>query len=61
MDLSLLVLRQKLESHLELKIPVITVVAVIGSTEESAIDPILEMHQMREEFKKRVSAINLYI
>ncbi|XP_065680991.1 uncharacterized protein LOC100209120 isoform X2 [Hydra vulgaris] len=47
------VLRKKLESHLELKIPIITVVAVIGSTEESAIDPIAEMFDMRAEFQKR--------
>nr|XP_047143435.1 L-tyrosine decarboxylase-like [Hydra vulgaris] len=47
------VLRSKLERHLELKIPIITVVAVISSTEESAIDPISEMFEMRKEFQKR--------
>ena len=46
-------LRKILENFLIEEITVIAVVAVIGSTEESAVDPIAEMHDLREEFHKR--------
>ena len=52
-------LKEKLKKHLELKIPIISMVAVIGSTEESAVDPIYEIFEMREEFKKQVRLARL--
>ena len=46
-------LRETLEHCLEHEIPVISIVAVMGSTEESAVDPIAEMHALRDEFIKK--------
>ena len=43
-------LRQKLSDCLSNKIPIISVVAVIGSTEESAVDPLREIIDLRKEF-----------
>ena len=48
-------LRQQLMECVKESIPVISVTAVIGSTEESAIDPLTEILDMREEFKTKVS------
>jgi glutamate/tyrosine decarboxylase-like PLP-dependent enzyme len=45
-------LKQILEKCLAEKTPVYTVVAVIGSTEESAIDPIKDVLALREEFRQ---------
>jgi glutamate/tyrosine decarboxylase-like PLP-dependent enzyme len=47
-------LRKELQTCVEKAIPVISVTAVIGSTEESAIDPLTEILDIREEFKKKV-------
>ena len=44
-------LKVRLQEKLDSEIPVIAVVAVMGSTEESAVDPIKEMYDLREEFK----------
>ena len=46
-------LKEKLKYCLDNEIPVLSVTAVIGSTEESAVDPIKEMYAIREEFKKK--------
>lgn len=46
-------LRQHLERCLEERRPVLTVVSVIGSTEESAVDPIADVLRMRDEFRER--------
>jgi glutamate/tyrosine decarboxylase-like PLP-dependent enzyme len=46
-------LRKRLEACLAERRPVLTVVAVIGSTEESAIDPVKEVLALREEFRQR--------
>ena len=46
-------LREVLENFLENEVPVISVVAVMGSTEESAVDPIAEIYALREEFKEK--------
>ena len=46
-------LKEKLNHCLDNEIPVLSVTAVIGSTEESAVDPIKEMYAIREEFKKK--------
>lgn len=44
-------LRGMLDKCLSEKRPVYTVVCVIGSTEESAVDPIAEVFELREEFR----------
>ena len=46
-------LKKKLSHCLDNEIPVTSVTAVIGSTEESAVDPIKEMYLLREDFKKK--------
>lgn len=46
-------LRRLLETCLQERRPVHTVVAVIGSTEESAIDPLRDVLELREEFQQR--------
>ncbi|HEX3853105.1 MAG TPA: pyridoxal-dependent decarboxylase, partial [Polyangiaceae bacterium] len=46
-------LRARLEHALDTKTPVITVVAVIGSTEESAVDPLHEIIALRDEFREK--------
>lgn len=37
------------------EIPVITVVPVMGTTEEGAVDPLTEILALKDEFKKQVS------
>lgn len=51
--MSIAALRELLEKCLAEKRPVYTVIAVMGSTEESAIDPIKDVLALREEFRKR--------
>jgi len=46
-------LRQTLQKCLDEQRPVITVVAVMGSTEESAVDPLKDIYEMREEFRAK--------
>jgi len=46
-------LKMKLQKCLDNKQPVITVVAVIGTTEESAVDPLEDILKMREEFRQK--------
>lgn len=46
-------LREQLRNCLMRRIPVIAVVAVIGSTEESAVDPLRDILDLREEFRKQ--------
>ncbi len=45
-------LKIHLDKCLREKIPVINVVAIIGSTEESAVDPIKEIFELRESYRK---------
>jgi len=45
-------LRQHLDDCLNRKIPVMQVVAVMGTTEESAIDPLDEIVRIREEYRQ---------
>ena len=47
------VLRRELLKCLRAKRPVILVFAVLGSTEESAVDPLDQILQLREEFRAR--------
>ena len=44
-------LRKKLQDCLNNRVPVIAVVAVIGSAEESAVDPLDEILKLRKEFR----------
>ncbi|OED36504.1 hypothetical protein AB833_27835 [Chromatiales bacterium (ex Bugula neritina AB1)] len=44
-------LEQKLQNCVDKKIPVMTVIAVIGSTEESAVDPLDGIIALREKFR----------
>jgi glutamate/tyrosine decarboxylase-like PLP-dependent enzyme len=46
-------LENGLQQCLDIRQPVITVVAVIGSTEESAVDPLEGILEIREEFRKK--------
>lgn len=51
------VLKNTLEKHLEKEIPVVAVVAVMGTTEERAIDPLTEILKIRKDFSKKVRDI----
>ena len=46
-------LRKTLQHCLEIKRPIIMVVAVIGRTEENAVDPLKGILEIREEFRKK--------
>jgi glutamate/tyrosine decarboxylase-like PLP-dependent enzyme len=46
-------LRQLLQQFLNARQPVCTVVCVMGSTEESAVDPLSDVLLLREEFRKK--------
>lgn len=46
-------LRKHLENCLTKKIPLINVVAVIGTTEESAVDPLKEILAIRDEYRAK--------
>ncbi len=46
-------LREDLQYCLENHIPVYTVVAVMGTTEESAVDPLKQILELREEFSQK--------
>ena len=48
-------LKDILDKHLEDKIPVVAVVAVMGTTEESSIDPLSEILQLRKSYSKKVN------
>lgn len=52
--ISFLVLKDILEKHLSRQIPVLAVVAVMGTTEESSIDPLTDILGMRKDFSKKV-------
>lgn len=46
-------LKEILGEMLARQIPVLAVIAVMGSTEESAVDPIKDIYELREEFKNK--------
>ena len=54
----LLVLEDILNKHLEKQIPVVTVVAVMGTTEESSIDPLTDILKIRKDFSKKVRIVS---
>lgn len=47
-------LKRVLEEKLKQEIPVITVVSVMGTTEESAVDPLTEILDLRKKISKKV-------
>ena len=47
-------LKQELDYCVENGIPVVSVTAVMGSTEESAVDPLNDILSIRDEYKKKV-------
>ena len=53
-------LKRVLDDCLKNKIPVITVVAVMGTTEEGAIDPIDEMFKMKQQYEKKGLTFTLH-
>jgi len=54
MPCNFIVLKNILEKHLQKEIPVVAVVAVMGTTEDSAIDPLTEILKIRKDFSKKV-------
>lgn len=54
LHLLVLELKRILQEKLEKEIPVITVVSVMGTTEESAVDPLTEILEMRQKFRTKV-------
>lgn len=54
-------LKRILKEKLAQEIPVITVVAVMGTTEESAVDPVTAVVDLREKFRRKVWINNLKI
>ena len=50
-------LNRVLTEKMEQEIPIITVVAVIGTTEESAVDPLTEILDLKQELRKKVSVV----
>ncbi|MEZ6041703.1 MAG: pyridoxal-dependent decarboxylase [Planctomycetaceae bacterium] len=53
-------LRQTLNSCLNSRTPVILTVAVMGSTEESAVDPLKRILEIREEFRAKGLEFNIH-
>jgi glutamate/tyrosine decarboxylase-like PLP-dependent enzyme/anti-sigma regulatory factor (Ser/Thr protein kinase) len=53
-------LRQKLEWAMAERIPIIAVIAVVGTTEEGAIDPVNELVSLRQQFTARGLSFSLH-
>lgn len=53
-------LRDQLEDKLAKRIPVIGVIAIMGTTEESAVDPLTEILEIKHEMRARVKHLNSY-
>ena len=47
-------LEKSLERCLKEKIPVLSLVVIIGTTEESAVDPVTDIMKIREKFREKV-------
>jgi len=54
-------LRQKLDECLARQRPVMQVVAVMGTTEESAVDPLADIVAMRDEYRQRGLEFELHL
>lgn len=50
-----------MEAKLKEKSPVVSVVAVTGTTEESAVDPLADIFSLRETLRKKVGETLLTI
>jgi glutamate/tyrosine decarboxylase-like PLP-dependent enzyme len=53
-------LKKKLDGYLAEKRPVVAVVAVIGTTEESAVDPLADVLQLRDDFARKGLAFHVH-
>lgn len=51
-------LERILKEKLDNEIPVITVVSVMGTTEESAVDPLTEILELRKQFRTKVCHVS---
>ncbi|MBU0586693.1 tyrosine decarboxylase, partial [Candidatus Micrarchaeota archaeon] len=47
------ILRKTIDEHAEKKIPIIAVVAVVGTTEEGSVDKVAEIAKVRDEYEKK--------
>lgn len=54
-------LREVLQDCLDSKRPIIEIVAVIGSTEESAVDPLADIVELRDEFRSKGLEFTLHV
>ena len=54
-------LRSKLDKCLENNQPILMVVVVLGSTEESAVDPLADVIALREEYRKKGLEFTIHI
>ena len=54
-------LEKSLEHCLKDNIPVLALVAIIGTTEEGAIDLVEAIWTVREQFRRKVASISVYI
>ncbi|SIT83939.1 Pyridoxal-dependent decarboxylase conserved domain-containing protein [Yoonia rosea] len=54
-------LRETLQDCLDNKRPILEVVAVIGSTEESAVDPLADIVELRDEFRRKGLEFSLHV
>ena len=50
-------MKRVLAEKMQQEIPVITVAVVMGTTEESAVDPLTDVLDLRDEFRKQVSEV----
>ena len=53
-------LRTHLQNCLDNRRPVLATIAVIGSTEESAVDPLADIVELREEFRQKGLEFNIH-
>ncbi len=53
-------LETQLQDCLEQRIPVLAVIAVIGSTEESSIDPLADIVALRDQFREKGLEFNIH-
>jgi len=55
------VLKDILDKHLEDKIHIVAVVAVMGTTEESSIDPLSQILHLQKSYTKKVNQLFLQL
>ena len=54
-------LRKHLQHCLDAHVPILTVASIMGSTEESAVDPLDEILELREQFKKKGMYFHIHV